>query len=337
MLIKTKGLVTILKLLLFLIVIGTVFSYIANYETYDFTLIVTGIIVGIIVLGFLNLIYLIRYKKYNRTFKLLYAKGLQDSEFKAAELKAITSSIVYDKGVGSDKTGYEFIHDLFVKRHRKMLTDPVRIACLLLGVLIIFLCLITYYFHLEETMHKLIMNRVAYIAFIMYLVNRGDQLTKAMFMNCDCALLTYRLYRTPKVILEMFSRRLKTLFKLNLFPAFLMSLGGVAILLLTGDNNITNYALFVLTVVSMSIFFSIHYLVMYYLLQPFSDKTEVKSKAYSFINYMVYFICFIPVYEDINIPLSIMGPVIIIFTIIYSIVGLILAYKLAPKTFKIRL
>jgi len=337
MFIKNKLLKTFINLLITCGVLGFLYYYISSYEVVNFIPMIFGVFVIFIVIGLLSLVYLIKYNHYRKTFKLLHVKSLEDNEYKEANLKAITASIVLDENITSNYEGFDLIHDLFVKRHRKMLTDPVKIACYIIGSILIFMCLITYFFDIKEPIHKFIMNGMGYIAFIMYFINRGDQICKAMFMNCDCALLNYRLYRSPKTILEMFTRRLKTSIKLNLIPAGIMSVGGAILLMITGDNNAMNYILFVLTILSMSMFFSIHYLVMYYLLQPFSEKTEVKNKAYSFINILVYLFCYIPIYYEIPLPLSIIGPIVIIFTIVYSLIGLALAYKLAPKTFKIRL
>ena len=59
-----------------------------------------------------------------------------------------------------------------------------------------------------------------YFVFVMYILNRGTTVTQAMFMNCDHSMLTYRIYRTPKVILGVFKERLKTLILINLVPGF---------------------------------------------------------------------------------------------------------------------
>ena len=84
----------------------------------------------------------------------------------------------------------------------------------------------------------------------------------------------------------------------------------------------------------MSIFFSIHYLSMYYLLQPYNINTEIKNSTYSLIKTLTYFICYLMI--QIKLPTFEFGIAIIIFTIIYTIISLILIYKFAPKTFKIR-
>ncbi len=156
-----------------------------------------------------------------------------------------------------------------------------------------------------------------------------------MFINCDHCMLTYRIFRTPKVLLGIFTQRLKTLIFINLLPSSILGLGLVLILYITGGTtNYLNYFILFISINAMSIFFSIHYLSMYYLLQPYNINTEIKNSTYSLVKTLTYFICYLMI--QIKLPTFEFGIAIIIFTIIYTIISLILIYKFAPKTFKIR-
>lgn len=50
-----------------------------------------------------------------------------------------------------------------------------------------------------------------------------------------------------------------------------------------GTDEPLHYAILVVSSLSMSIFFSVHYLTIYYLLQPYNAATEVKSGAYQLV------------------------------------------------------
>jgi uncharacterized membrane protein YkvI len=64
-------------------------------------------------------------------------------------------------------------------------------------------------------------------------------------------MLTYRIYRTPKVVLGLFKQRLKTLIKINLIPATIIALGLPLLLYLTGGtDNILNYVMLFTTIIS---------------------------------------------------------------------------------------
>ena len=119
---------------------------------------------------------------------------------------------------------------------------------------------------------------------ILYVINRGTAYTQAMFMNCDHSILTYRFFRTPKVILGLFRERLKTIILINLMPAMVIAIGLPVLLLITGGtDNVLNYAALFFSIIAISVFFSVHYLVLYYLLQPYNVSTEMKSSTYSVI------------------------------------------------------
>ena len=154
-------------------------------------------------------------------------------------------------------------------------------------------------------------------------------------MNCDHSMLTYGFYKTPKVILGLFKERLKTLIKINLLPALVIALGLPIILFITGgtDNNL-NYLVLFISIISMSIFFSVHYLVMYYLLQPYNVNVEVRSGTYKIVQWLTYFVCYFML--QIKMPIISFGVVAIIFCVLYSVISLYLAYRYAPKTFKLR-
>ena len=169
----------------------------------------------------------------------------------------------------------------------------------------------------------------------MYCINRSSSVTQAMFMNCDHSMLTYRIYRTPQVILGIFKERLKTLITINLMPAVLIG-GGLTLLLYLsgGTENLMNYVILFVSIIAMSIFFSVHYLVMYYLLQPYNVSTEMKSSTYKIVQGLTYIVCWYMI--QIRLPILSFGITAIIFCITYCLISLVLAYKYAPKTFKLR-
>ena len=104
-------------------------------------------------------------------------------------------------------------------------------------------------------------------------------MTQAMFMNCDHSMLTYRFYRQPEAILKLFKARLKTLVKINLIPALVLACGLPFLLFVTGGtDNPLNYALLFVSILAMAVFFSVHHLVLYYLLQPYNVHMESKKR-----------------------------------------------------------
>lgn len=254
-------------------------------------------------------------------------KALKDNSLKQIEL---------DNDATSDKTGFSFFHEIFVKRHSKILTKAVKkqsvIILLIFAVLFIMIKINPI---IAERLNRITLVYLPYFVFIMYLINRSASVTQAMFMNCDHSMLTYRIYRTPKVILGIFKERLKTLITINLLPAILIGIGLAMVLYLSGGtDNPINYAVIIISIIAMSIFFSVHYLVMYYLLQPYNANTEIRSSTYKTVQILTYFIVYF--FIGVKIPTLYFGIAAIVFCIAYSLISLVLAYKYAPKTFKLR-
>ena len=80
--------------------------------------------------------------------------------------------------------------------------------------------------------------------------------------------------------------------------------------------------------------FSIHYLTIYYLLQPYNAGTELKSGTYRIIMFVTYLVCYLMM--QVKMPILIFGALCIAFCVLYSIVACILVYRCAPKTFRLR-
>ena len=294
-----------------------------------------------VILGIISLKEIITFKDYKKIYKVLLTNenvyAVQNANSTQNIRANIAKNIEYDGEITSDKSGFAYFHELFVKRHSKLLTKSVKKQTMVIVLVFIIIFIVVFINpSMKESLNSIPLTYLPYFVFIMYILNRGTTITQAMFMNCDHSMLTYRIYRTPKIILGVFKERLKTLITLNLLPSSTIGLGLMILLYITGGTtNILNYLILFVSINAMSIFFSVHYLVMYYLLQPYNINTEVKSSTYPVVQAITYFIC----YYMINIRMTtfVFGIATIIFSILYSLISLILVYKLAPKTFKIRI
>ena len=114
-------------------------------------------------------------------------------------------SISSDTTITSKKIGFEYLNELFIKRHHKILwksTKYISIVCLCLFAVIIYL--IQIFSEVKTEVNGLLMNSLPYFLFIMYAINRGMSYTQCLFVNCDHSLLTYSFYKKPKFILDLF-------------------------------------------------------------------------------------------------------------------------------------
>ena len=245
-------------------------------------------------------------------------------------------TISADPQITSSRSGFEYLNELFIRRHRRILwKTSVRItlvcACIVAGLL----GMTAIRPEAGRNLNRMILVMLPYFVFIMYAINRGTNFTRALFMNCDHSLLTYPFYKQPKQILRLFQIRLRELVKINLLPAFVIGAGLCLLLFATGGAvRITDYVVLLVSVICMSIFFSVHYLTIYYLLQPYNAGTQMKSGTYQIVSSATYFLCFLVM--QLRIPIGIFGLLTIVFCTAYCIVACFLVYKLAPQTFRLR-
>lgn len=291
-------------------------------------------------LGLVSLPKILRFKSYRPMYKKLLTEGgaLLDSNEAAANIQkeAAKKNISDNAEISSSRKGFEYLNELFIKRHKKILwKSSVTIALIALGILVGTVVLFYVNPELGEDINSLMMTILPYFVFVMYIINRGTIFTQALFINCDNSLLTYSFYKKPKFILRLFMIRLREIIKINLLPSVIIG-GGLALLLFIsgGTDNPLNYAVLFVSIVCLSIFFSVHYLTLYYLLQPYNAGTEIKSPLYQFCMSATYVVCYI--FLQMELPTFIFGLCTIIFCVLYCIIACILVYFLAPKTFKIR-
>jgi len=321
-------------------IIGLSLAYLLPYFRYSITpLMFVILFVLFLLLGTISLIYILKNNNYN----LIYKKMLNlnsvifNSENTSRDnLKKRYSSSIENTNVTSKKQGYEYFNELFIKRHSGILTkSAIKFA---FGIAIILIFLMVGAFIDKSSMasiNQIPLKSLPYFVFIMYFVNRGSVITQAMFINCDNSMLAYRFYRKSKVILNLFKTRLKTLIKINMIPTLVLAIGLPVLLFVTGGtNNHLNYILLFISIISLSIFFSVHNLVLYYLLQPYDINMKAKSSTYSMINGITYFICYM--FIDIKIPTITFAISVTLFAIIYVLISLFLVYKYAPITFKLK-
>lgn len=139
-----------------------------------------------------------------------------------------------------------------------------------------------------------------------------------------------------RVILGIFTARLKSLTAINLLPTAVIALGLPLLLLCSGGTDTpTDYLVLPLAILAMSVFFSVHYLVLYYLLQPYTAGLENTSFGYRLITGLTYFVCYM-IYANVHGATMAFGIGMIVFAAVYVAAALLLAYRLAPRTFKLR-
>ncbi len=322
-----------------LVVIGLFTGYLGMQFTVDLLVVFTVLSFAASVVA-LN--HILKFKGFKEFYRKLFVTDIMLITSATQKGKQQILSDSYGKqitdvtGIVSNKKGFAYLNDLFVKRHRKILSRSAFIFTAVIAVIAVgvgVFCIIDGGF--ANQMNNLILNDLPFLLFIMYFINRGNSVTLAMFANCDGAMLHYGFYRKPTSLLKNFGQRLVSLIKINLIPGAVIAVSLPVLLYITGGSDRpTDYLLVFVTIIAISVFFSVHSMVLYYLLQPYNERMELKSPIFTIANTITYIVCYTAIGEQMSLLFFCVAA--IGFCLIYVVVALMLAYKLAPKTFRLR-
>ena len=286
------------------------------------------------------LIYLLKIKDYKLMYKQLsLVTNVMDSKndkdyLRQAMVNVKEKDKKIDEKILKGKHGYDFFNTIFFERHKEILLRSAKKYSFVLAIIYSVLsCIVFFNTSYKDTVTLVLFKKISIYILIMFIVNRGAIITQAMFFNCDHAMLNYNFYREEQTILSLFKKRLLTVTKVNLLPALIIGFGNIFLLISSNNFNFIVMISQFIFVMSLSVLFSVHYLVIYYLLQPFNKNLEVKKASYSFVTLITYVLT----YEltGIIIPTTYLALLTVIATIVYVIVSMNLVKKYAPKTFKL--
>ena len=292
----------------------------------------------------------------------------------AVEAKNQTRSFKKIKADGSfksDKKGFEYLNALFVKRHRKMLImKPVAFSVIMLVILafVIYLFIACYYEdNGADACRNMVMNNLVNLftfkGFKDPLVNLEDssfqffrwcasfqlfgllvpitmaensfKCTQAMYINCDNSLMTFSFFKKREMIMKLFDIRFKQLLKINLPPAFVSAIAANLVLFATGGQEYPfQYLVTFIIATAMVVTYTMSWLALYYLFQPFTTTVTVKSGAYAaartVFSIIIAIVMWIPAHSLIVLAVTVVVAVLFVF-IMRKLVS-----KNAPKTWRVK-
>lgn len=329
-----------------LIVVGAGISY-YGFSNFDAGKIILHpvTLVTVLIISMVSIKFLYNYDNYssamNRATNLTKLSKVQTTmaEGKFADVKIKSKDFgVKDLNISQhkEKEGYAYLNALFFDRHKRIIRKPVIIkSCLvILAFIVIFgVCYFVEGATLVVFTRELI-GGYTFLIFLMYMLCNSNRETRAMFYNCDLSMLKYGFYRKPGALLKMFTLRLRRIVLGNLIPTILIVFGLLLVSIASGQGNYREMLPIILMLLSLSVFFSVHYIFMYYIFQPYTSSLGVKSPFFNIINGFVYLLSYMSM--QIDEPAARFMIYIIMFSIVYVIIALILVYRIAPKTFRVR-
>ncbi len=335
-------------LLIGLSIIGAYLPLLAGVEppTMRILFSIPGVI-SMLLLGAAGFYYVVwGYKGYETAFlRSVDQKYLLSSMVQESKSSAFSDVAVREKDLQADDGssarleklhGYAYLNALFFARHRRQLVRPVKIR--LLVVLAVFLGGLVFTFFDPAGARQAAGQMVSFLpffVFIMYFMSVGDKACRAMFYNCDISLLHYGFYRQPKVILRNFRYRLLRVGLYDFVIGLALSAAVAGFCAVAGAPWLTlDMLMFAATILLLSVFFTVHHLFLYYVFQPFTTDLNVKNPFYRILNMAVYVLCFICM--EIRTGSTGFTMLVLGFTAAYIATALVLVYRYAPKTFRVK-
>lgn len=298
--------------------------------------------------------YLRSYPDYIQVARRMYSLNRINEAVAAAE-SAKTASYQFNEDdvkedelcgrIFQEKAGYDYLHALFFYRHKKLVGRPVRIKTFLAGVVFgvggIVLAVANLllpaadFQSMSGKVWEFINECLPILVFIMYCASSGQNLIQAMFHNCDASLLKYGYYRMPDAILTSFRIRLWYMLRAEL-PMAGMMCGGFLVdaLLLRRFGDFLQILAVLCCIASLTVFFSIVFLCMYYIFQPFTEGGNITGIGYKICTTGLYFLSYMCL--QIKTPPAYFAVLLLTVTLFVMFLSMVLVWRLAPKTFHLK-
>lgn len=260
-------------------------------------------------------------------------QGKENAQFVGVRLKE--SDLTMEEQ--SDLTGWPYLQDLFFRRHSRMVYKPMRWSLIIIAALTVIGGVACPFLDAGDLFDR-VTAVLPYFVFVLYIIQSnimGTVITKAMFHNCDLAMLKFGWYRQPAVVLKNFVLRFRRLCRVNLtISAALCVMITVLTLCAGGRPPLTDYLAFMLALLALGVFFAVHSLGMYYLFQPYTAELQMKNPFFGVINGVMYVVCYSCV--QIRSTPGWFTMLVLVVTVLYSAVILLAVRLRSPRTFRVK-
>ena len=290
---------------------------------------------GLVLLSIISILEILKVNNYKYIYKRImnissYSDGTVLTKDEIYSIKSeYTSKVKYNKNP------YKYFNNIFMKRHSRILMSPIIRETIILVLFFITMSILMYTNKtISDSVSKIIFRYFNAILFIVHILNKTYTTTENMFSNCDKSMLTYDFYKEDYVIKNIFKERLKSLIKINIIPVIVIGIFIPILLVISGSNISLKLLLIPFMLAFVSMFFTTHYLSMYYLLQPYDKDSKVKDLKSQILNFIILMVLIILIKIRINI--LILEITSICFSLIYIGICLYLVNKKSQKTFKIK-
>ena len=312
-------------ILIFLIVSAVLLSVFKCYISLNILFYINLILMA---LSIISVVYLITFKEY----KYLYRRLINITKYSddnSMELSFNSKSYFID----DYKNPLDFLNNVFFKRYSSIILSPIYRNTIIIAVLLFTLIGISIYnIRVGTYISSYILKYFMFSYLFIYILNKTSLITKIMFNSCDKCLNSYSFYNEKIVSKNLFTARLKTLLFINFMPVFVFTVLIMILLFLTTNIKFIELLLIFTSFNLLSMFFTVHFLSMYYLLKPYDKDSKIVDLRYQVINSILVISLFIVINLKLNF--NLVFGFTSCFCLIYILVILVIIYTKKNSSFK---
>ncbi|CAM3376895.1 hypothetical protein [Marinicrinis lubricantis] len=237
------------------------------------------------------------------------------------------------KTAHENKAGYSYINAIFFARHRSLIRQPFykRLAITAgLGAVLVTLGLL--FPGRAETIAARAGALLPMLIIVMAFLTVGENICKALFYHCDLKLLRYHFYRRDAV--KHYRIRLGKILTINVTIGILLALMLTLALYAAGGFELETVLLIWVCVLALSVFFSVHNLMLYYIFQPYTSDLNTKNPFFYLFGWVVSGLFVVAVNVKPN-PI-VFTAIAAVVSLVYFLVSFALVRRFAPRNFKIK-
>ncbi|MFC4600864.1 hypothetical protein [Cohnella hongkongensis] len=254
-----------------------------------------------------------------------------DVVVKAGDYKSADIEEAPQSAIGERLRGYARLNALFFQRHRRFIRKPL--VNRLIGICGAAAAAALLAASVGAPEGWTLSTLLPFLPFGLYSLAIGERFCRAIFYNCDLPLLRYAFYREAAV--RHFAIRLKRLGGMNLLLGTALGAALTAVAAAAGWPLDAGLLLPMwIAVLALCWLFSVHHLLLYYLLQPYTPEMNAKNPLFFTLNIAVSALCWITLVAK-------PGPVEIaagtaVLAAVYSAAALLLVRRYGPNAFRLK-
>lgn len=256
-----------------------------------------------------------------------------DVAAKEADYKAVLSAEepISASPAATGQRGYARLNALFFRRHRRLIAKPLYNRLALVGAAGIAAAALLAAF--GSPRNWTLLSLLPYLPFACYTISLGERLCRALFYNCDMPLLRYAFYREAAA--KHFGWRLLRLTGMNLLLGAAIGAALTAVAAIAGWPLDAGHLLPLwLTIAGLFLLMSVHHLLLYYMLQPYTTELNAKNPLFFLLNVALSSVCWIALVFRPH-PAAIAAGSIALAAL-YLAAAWVLVRRKGPKTFRLK-